>query len=80
MTQGTVIVELAPSIWTAVSVSSKPPVETPIRRPQEREIIMTMGKHIESLREAYNDLVGGEVPAKVGEQRSLFSPRRKKKQ
>jgi hypothetical protein len=77
--QGSVIVELLPGVCTSVNVSSKPPVESQVRKLREREIIATMGKQIEHLREAYKDLLAAEAPSRDAEQPSLFPSRRKKK-
>ncbi|MFH1739239.1 MAG: hypothetical protein ABIH23_09545 [bacterium] len=78
-TQGSVIVELLPGVCTSVNVSSKPPAESQVRELREREIIATMGKQIERLREAYKDLLASGAPSREAEQPSLFPPRRKKK-
>ena len=78
-TQGSVIVELLPGVCTSVNVSSKPPAESQVRKLREREIITTMGKQIERLRETYKDLLAAEAPIGEAEQSSLFPSRRRKK-
>jgi hypothetical protein len=79
-TQGTVIVELAPMVWTAINAPSKMiQGEGLTQTSREREILATIGESIELLREAYAVLTGNELPKSKGEQGSLFPPKRKKK-
>lgn len=75
-TQGTATIELVPGVQTIVNVSSKVGVDESVRTTKQKEILATMGEHIDQLRWAYEDLVrsSGEETG----QRSLFPPRRKK--
>jgi hypothetical protein len=79
-TQGSVIVELLPGVCTSVNVFSKPPLNPQDRESRDREIIFTMGKQIECLRETYKNLINSDSMKRDDvEQTSLFSKRNKKK-
>lgn len=78
-TQGSVIVELLPGVCTSINVFSKPPVNSQDRELCDREIIVTLGKQIESLRETYKKLPNSYSMSRDIEQPSLFPKRSKKK-
>ncbi len=77
--QSSAIVELLPGVCTSVSVSAKPQAKPQDHELRERQIISSIGKQIERLRETYNDLLNIEKPSKDEEQLPLFPTRRKKK-
>ena len=77
LTAGTVIVELAPGVCSALNVLRPAAGEEPVRAAREKEILATIGESIERLRRAYIELAGNEPPER--EQRSLFSAKRKRR-
>jgi hypothetical protein len=77
--QGSVIVELLPGVCTSVNVFSKPQAKPQDQELREREIVATMGKQIDRLRETYKDLLNNESLCRDVEQPSLFPKRSKKK-
>jgi hypothetical protein len=69
-------IEIAPGVWTVVSLSQRPTMEDPGRPRRERRALAAVGEHIDRLREAYEDLIEGEA-METGQQR-LFDPKRKR--
>jgi hypothetical protein len=78
-TQGSIIVELMPSVCTLVNVSSKRLAESQFRESREQEIIAKMGEQIEHLCATYKNLLDAETSGSKAEQLSFFPSRRKRK-
>jgi hypothetical protein len=79
-TQGTAMVDLVPTISTAVNVSAKPPpAERKGLSSRERNLIGIMGQQIDRLRETYKDLFEEDPLSNEDVQPSLFPRRRKKR-
>jgi hypothetical protein len=78
-TQSAALIELYPRICTAVNISSKSQGEGPDWTPRERNILVSMGRQLDRLREIYDDLMADEGLEEKGNQPSLFQSRRRKK-
>jgi hypothetical protein len=77
--QGTVNVELAPSVWTVVNVSAKSePInaDRKARTDRDRDLISVFGDQLYKLNAAFNDLVSGE--SDEPRQRPLFPSKRRR--
>lgn len=80
MTQGTVTVELAMGIWTAINTASKETLsDNSGHVMRDREIRAMIGECIERLSGAYKELGSNELPSQDGTQHSLFPTKRKKR-
>jgi hypothetical protein len=75
--RGSLIVELLPGICTAVNISPKSSL-TLKHSEKRKDIVSSIGKQIESLKDTYNKLIAEDLNEIDSEQMSLFFPKRKK--
>jgi hypothetical protein len=76
-TPGTATVELAPYIWTTLTVPGRGKAEAPAQRSRERANLVMLGESLERATRAYSNLVSGVFAPEEDRQRPLFPTPRK---